>query len=47
LPPAAIVAELGAYLRERGFATAEVAPIRPGIEDTFMSLMGAPPEVAA
>jgi ABC-type multidrug transport system ATPase subunit len=47
LPPAAIAAELGAFLRERGYATVEVVPIRPGIEDTFMSLMGAPPEVAA
>ena len=47
LPPGAAAAEVGAYLRERGFAAAEVAPIRPGIEDTFMSLMGAPPEVAA
>jgi ABC-type multidrug transport system ATPase subunit len=46
LPPAAVAAELRLYLRELGFADAEVAPIRPGIEDAFMALMGAPPEAA-
>ena len=46
-PPAAIADELRAYLRGQGFADAEVAPIRPGIEDTFMALMGAPPLAAA
>ncbi|HET7457286.1 MAG TPA: ABC transporter ATP-binding protein [Gemmatimonadaceae bacterium] len=45
--PAATASELRAYLRDRGFADAEVAPIAPGIEDTFMALMGAPPEAAA
>jgi ABC-type multidrug transport system ATPase subunit len=45
--PAAIADELREFLRSRGFADAEVAPIRPGIEDTFMALMGAPPAVAA
>ena len=36
-------AEVSAFLRGRGFADAEVAAIEPGIEDTFMALMGAPP----
>lgn len=45
--PAAIADELRADLRARGFADAEVAPIRPGIEDAFMALMGAPPGAAA
>lgn len=47
LPPAAVAAELRAYLRHQGFADADVEPIRPGIEDTFMALMGAPPPAAA
>ena len=42
-----IAAEVRAYLRAEGFADVEVTPIRPGIEDTFMALMGAPPEAAA
>ncbi|HEY9450082.1 MAG TPA: ABC transporter ATP-binding protein [Gemmatimonadaceae bacterium] len=46
LAPSAIADELRAYLRGQGFADAEVAQIRPGIEDTFMALMGAPQEVA-
>jgi ABC-2 type transport system ATP-binding protein len=45
--PERIAAEVRAYLRAEGFADAEVTPIRPGIEDTFMALMGAPPEAAA
>jgi ABC-2 type transport system ATP-binding protein len=47
LAPAAVADDLRAELRARGFADAEVEPIRPGIEDTFMALMGAPPEAAA
>lgn len=47
MAPAAIAAEVRAYLRSHGFADAEVAPIRPGIEDTFMALMGSPPPPAA
>ncbi len=43
----AIGAEVQSFLRERGFADAEVARIEPGIEDTFMALMGAPEAVAA
>ena len=46
-PPEALAAELRDYLRGRGLADAEVVPIRPGIEDAFMALMGAPPEAAA
>ena len=46
LSPAAIADEVRAYLRATGLADAEVAPMRPGIEDTFMALMGAPQEVA-
>jgi ABC-type multidrug transport system ATPase subunit len=44
--PGAIARELAAHLRASGFADAEVVPIEPGIEDTFMALMGAPPEAA-
>ena len=44
---AAVAAELRSHLRAEGFADAEVAPIRPGIEDTFMALMGAPESAAA
>ena len=47
MPAAAIAAEVRAYLEAHGFADARVEPIRPGIEDTFMALMGAPPDVAA
>lgn len=36
-------ADVGAFLRAGGFADAEVSAIEPGIEDTFMALMGAPP----
>ncbi len=44
--PAAMADEVRSFLRAKGFTSAEVAPIEPGIEDTFMALMGAP-EVAA
>jgi ABC-type multidrug transport system ATPase subunit len=47
MPPGAIADEVRAHLRAGGFDDAEVAPIRPGIEDTFMALMGAPQEVGA
>lgn len=47
MAPAAIADELRSQLRAKGFADAEVAPISPGIEDTFMALMGEPPAVAA
>jgi ABC-type multidrug transport system ATPase subunit len=43
----AIAAEVRSFLRERGFADAEVARIEPGIEDTFMALMGAPEAATA
>jgi ABC-type multidrug transport system ATPase subunit len=39
--------EVQGFLRSKGFADAEVAPIEPGIEDTFMALMGAPEAAAA
>jgi hypothetical protein len=42
----AIASEVSRFLRSKSFADAEVKPIDPGIEDTFMALMGAP-EVAA
>ena len=47
MAPAAIAEELRAHLHAQGFGDARVEPIRPGIEDTFMALMGAPPDVAA
>jgi ABC-type multidrug transport system ATPase subunit len=43
----AVASEVQSILRERGFADAEVARIEPGIEDTFMALMGAPEAAAA
>lgn len=46
LSPAAVVAALREHLLQHGFEDVEVAPIEPGIEDTFMALMGAPPEAA-
>ena len=44
---AAIAGEVLSFLRSKGFADAEVMPIEPGIEDTFMALMGAPEAAAA
>jgi ABC-type multidrug transport system ATPase subunit len=43
----AVASEVQSILRGRGFADAEVARIEPGIEDTFMALMGAPEAAAA
>jgi ABC-2 type transport system ATP-binding protein len=45
ISPAANADELRAYLRSKGLVDAEVRSIRPGIEDTFMALMGAPQDV--
>ncbi|MGK2963675.1 MAG: ABC transporter ATP-binding protein, partial [Gemmatimonadaceae bacterium] len=42
-----IAKDVGAFLIASGFSDARVEPIEPGIEDTFMALMGAPPEAAA
>jgi ABC-2 type transport system ATP-binding protein len=42
----AIAAEVRGYLAAQG-VEGTVEPIAPGIEDTFMALMGAPPEAAA
>jgi ABC-type multidrug transport system ATPase subunit len=47
LSPEQIAGDLTAHLLERGFAGAVVTPIAPGIEDAFIALMGAPPELAA
>ena len=41
LPVNQVVAELSAWTAARGIGAIEVAPIAPGIEDTFMALMGA------
>ncbi len=38
--PALLAGEIAARLAEQGFAGVEVAPIRAGIEDSFMYLMG-------
>jgi ABC-type multidrug transport system ATPase subunit len=46
LAPAAIAGELRVYLQSKGFTDAEVMPMRPGIEDAFMALMGTPQEAA-
>jgi ABC-2 type transport system ATP-binding protein len=40
--PESIAGEVEGWLRAEGFADAEAAPIRAGIEDSFMALMGAP-----
>ena len=41
LPGVSIVAEVSGYLQGKGFV-AEVRPVNPGIEDTFIQRMGAP-----
>jgi ABC-type multidrug transport system ATPase subunit len=38
--------EVRAFLVRKGLTDVRVAPIRPGIEDTFMALMGAPEPAA-
>jgi ABC-type multidrug transport system ATPase subunit len=45
--PERITAEVLGYLEVEGFAGVEMVPIRPGIEDAFIALMGAPREEAA
>jgi ABC-type multidrug transport system ATPase subunit len=40
--PEGVAGELRAHLKRAGFADADVAPVRAGIEDSFMALMGAP-----
>lgn len=40
--PAAIAAEVQAFLASRGFADAKAEPARPTVEDTFIARMGAP-----
>lgn len=47
MPAESIAGEVRAYLASKGLTGVEVRPIAPGIEDTFMALMGAPPEAAA
>ncbi len=38
--PASIAGEIGAYLSGKGFDDAVAVPVRAGIEDSFMALMG-------
>jgi ABC-2 type transport system ATP-binding protein len=45
--PAAVAVDVAAWLRGEGFGDAAAAPIRAGIEDSFMALMGAPEGEAA
>jgi ABC-2 type transport system ATP-binding protein len=40
--PVAVTGEVEGWLRAEGFADARAEPIRAGIEDSFMALMGAP-----
>ncbi len=47
IPAATLARDIGSWLAVRGFAGAEVAEIAPGVEDTFMALMGAPEEIGA
>jgi ABC-2 type transport system ATP-binding protein len=44
--PSAVASEVVAALSAAGFADAAATPIRAGIEDSFMALMGAAPEAA-
>jgi ABC-type multidrug transport system ATPase subunit len=44
--PDEIARDLTAFLHDRGFADATVAPARPTIEDTFMARMGEPERAA-
>jgi ABC-type multidrug transport system ATPase subunit len=44
--PDSIAGEVQRFLRSKGFDEAGVSPIEPGIEDTFMALMGAPQAAA-
>jgi ABC-type multidrug transport system ATPase subunit len=39
--------ELREHLARAGFAEVEIAPVEPGIEDSFMALMGAPEALEA
>ena len=43
-PAERVAAEVGTALAARGFADVRVTPIRAGIEDSFMALMGSPDE---
>ena len=45
--PHAIAGEVESWLRGEGFADAAAEPIRAGIEDSFMALMGAPEEAGS
>jgi ABC-type multidrug transport system ATPase subunit len=45
--PETIATELRDYLAGEGFSGVDVVPIRPGIEDAFIALMGAPRGEAA
>jgi ABC-type multidrug transport system ATPase subunit len=47
LPPEVLAAELTAHLTQQGLTSVGVTVIAPGIEDTFIELMGRPAEVAA
>lgn len=47
IEPGYIAREVGDLLVAAGFRDASVAPLKPGIEDTFMALMGAPADAAA
>lgn len=40
--PVAVADDVAAWLRGEGFGDADARPIRAGIEDSFMALMGAP-----
>lgn len=44
---AEIVGSLRTYLNGKGFRDVEISSVEPGIEDTFMALMGSPAEAAA
>ncbi|HEX2210759.1 MAG TPA: ABC transporter ATP-binding protein [Longimicrobium sp.] len=45
--PHAIAGEVESWLRGEGFADAQAEPIRAGIEDSFMALMGVPEEAGS
>ncbi len=43
----AILSEVQSYLSGKGFSDVEIRPIKAGIEDSFMDLMGRPEEVGS
>ena len=47
MSPESIASEIREYLAQHGYADALAEPIKAGIEDSFMALMGAAPAASA